>query len=355
MPALPTPPAGQKVLVSGANGFVAIWVVRALLERGYAVRSSVRAAVKGRHLEAVFAQYGDQHEVVVVPDITAPGAFDEAVKGVDAIQHIASPVPVYADGENMITPAVNGTLGMLQSAMKHGDALKRVVVTSSVAAVLHIGPEPQEFDEHDWNEQCLEVLARGDADPSVTTLVKYLASKTLAEKAVWKFWEDNRGRIEWDIVALNPPYVRSQPVMHDIATPSALGASMSEWFTNVAKIGATDEFLASAGGGYIDVRDLADAHALALEKQAAGSKRIIVCAGAFKWQDFLDAANTISPPLKLSTPLPVGVPGAGSASPGAVHMFTYKTDRAAEVLGLKYRSLTDTTRDILTDYEARGW
>lgn len=67
MPSLKAP---AKVLVSGVNGFVAIWVVRALLESGYSVRGTVRSASKGDHLKEIFKGYGDKLELVIVPDIT---------------------------------------------------------------------------------------------------------------------------------------------------------------------------------------------------------------------------------------------------------------------------------------------
>lgn len=91
------PPA--KVLVTGANGFVAAWVVRTLLERGYAVRGTVRSESKGTHLLSLFKDEvkSGRFELAVVPDITAPGAFDEAVKGIDAIEHTASPFHMDAD------------------------------------------------------------------------------------------------------------------------------------------------------------------------------------------------------------------------------------------------------------------
>ena len=97
------------MLVSGANGYLAIWVVQTLLERGYSVRGSVRSGEKGRYLEEYLKPFGEKLEVVVVEDISKvrsacpeeisglnesfwqPGAFDEAVKGVDAIALAASP------------------------------------------------------------------------------------------------------------------------------------------------------------------------------------------------------------------------------------------------------------------------
>ena len=84
-----SPPA--KVLVTGANGYLATWVTEKYLEAGYSVRGTVRSLSKGTFLNDKFVHYGGRFELVVVEDITKDGAFDEAVKGVDAIAHTASP------------------------------------------------------------------------------------------------------------------------------------------------------------------------------------------------------------------------------------------------------------------------
>ena len=80
-----------KVLVTGANGYLAVWVVKKYLEAGYSVRGTVRSLSKSAFLTEKFSDYGDRFELVVVDDITKDGAFDEAVKGVDVIAHTASP------------------------------------------------------------------------------------------------------------------------------------------------------------------------------------------------------------------------------------------------------------------------
>lgn len=97
MPAI-APPA--KILVTGANGFIAIWVVKDLLERGYSVRGTVRSEAKGTHLLKTFKSFVDagKLQLVVVEDITTPGAFNEAVMGVDAIEHTASPFHLRVSG-----------------------------------------------------------------------------------------------------------------------------------------------------------------------------------------------------------------------------------------------------------------
>ena len=80
-----------KVLITGANGYLAVWVVKKYLEAGYSVRGTVRSLSKSAFLTEKFSNYGDRFELVVVEDITKDGAFDEAVKGVDVIAHTASP------------------------------------------------------------------------------------------------------------------------------------------------------------------------------------------------------------------------------------------------------------------------
>src|ERR1700742_94546 len=79
-----------KVLVTGANGYLAVWVVKKFLEAGYSVRGTVRSLAKSSFLKDTFSNYGDRFELVVVEDITKDGAFDDAVRGVDAIAHTAS-------------------------------------------------------------------------------------------------------------------------------------------------------------------------------------------------------------------------------------------------------------------------
>ncbi|KAG2365175.1 hypothetical protein BDR07DRAFT_1399625 [Suillus spraguei] len=354
MPAVQPP---CKVLVSGANGYIAVWVVRTLLEKGYSVRGTTRSEEKAAHLRQMFSSYGDKHEVVVVEDITKEGAFDEAVKGVDAIEHTASPFHMNADDPNeLIVPAVNGTVGILKSALKYGQSVKRIVVTSSGAAILREQPTPRTFSELDWNEQCLEIVKeKGREAPN---MMKYRASKTLAEKAAWEFWNTHKASVGWDLTVLNPPYVFG-PAINDATTPSGLGTSSKFFYDYVAhpsSSGATNEYLASVGSTWIDVRDLAEAHAISLEKEAAGGERIIVSAGLWKWQDFIDAANAISPPPKLATgALPKGNPGAGTEHPSTVHLVYYDTAKAARILGIKYRTIAETAKDTLADYEAKGW
>ncbi|KAK7472052.1 hypothetical protein VKT23_000163 [Stygiomarasmius scandens] len=224
---MPTVPTGSKILVSGANGYIAAWLVRYLLEREYLVRGTVRSEEKAKFLRNLFKGYGDKFEAVIVDDMTAEGAFDDAVKGVDAIEHTASPFHFNIDDpQELIEPAVKGTTRILESAVKHGQGIKRIVITSSGAAILRVEPQPTLFSEENWNEQSpKDIEEQGRSAPAIT---KYRASKALAEKAAWAFYHRHKPQISWDLVVINPPFVFG-PSIQDVPNPSSLGTSAADW------------------------------------------------------------------------------------------------------------------------------
>ncbi|KAJ7230091.1 hypothetical protein GGX14DRAFT_409938 [Mycena pura] len=319
-----------KVLVSGANGYIAA--------EGFSVRGAVRSIDKGAHLRELFAAHGEKFELAVVPDVTQAGAFDEAVKGVDAIEHTASPFHFQADDPaEMLEPAIQGTVGILESARKYGTAVKRVVVTSSCAAVSTVSDQPQFLSEVNWNDQSPREVEQKGRDASGAA--KYRTSKILAERAAWDFVARHGAEIGWDLVVLNPPLVLG-PMIHAVASVDALNTSTRSMYNALTAPGA-----AGGGGCWTDVRDLAHAHVRALQRPLAGGERIIIAAGAFAWQDWLDAVPPASRYQK-------GTPGAGKDH---VHLLRYDTGKSVRVLGMKYRSMADTAAAVVADYEARGW
>jgi len=113
-----------------------------LFEAGYRVRAAVRTVAGFKKIEALkpIAAYTAQLTYVIVPDITVPGAYDDAVKGVKYVIHIASPLDVNlpddVDYENdLFQPAIRGTVGMLESANKVTD-IERIVMTGSVLSII---------------------------------------------------------------------------------------------------------------------------------------------------------------------------------------------------------------------------
>ncbi|KAI0260554.1 D-lactaldehyde dehydrogenase [Gloeopeniophorella convolvens] len=342
MPAVSAP---AKVLITGANGYIAVWVVKSFLDAGYAVRGTVRSASKGEHLKTLFAGKGDL-EVVVVEDITKEGAFDEVVQGVDLVEHTASPFHFKATHpDDLIIPAVKGTVGILESVKKFGSSVKRVVITSSVAAVLRVTTEPATFDESSWNEPAIqEINEKGAASPPWTI---YRASKTLAEKAAWEFYEKSKPSISWDLVVLNPPFVFGPPI-HDVSSLTALNTSMQDLYDAVV-LGKRDDAGLTQSAEWIDVRDLGIAHRLAGEKEAAGGERIIVSSGQYFWQEIVDTANSITP-----APLPNLSKGKPELIKGRPYHVKYVTAKMKSILGLEPRPLSDMIRDTLEDFAQRN-
>ncbi|RDB23611.1 hypothetical protein Hypma_009300 [Hypsizygus marmoreus] len=343
MPALTSKHA--TVLVTGANGFIATWIVGYLLEQGYSVRAAVRIAKKGEHLLRTYASYGDKLKLVEVGDVSVDNAFDEAVKGVDGIIHTASPVGLYADEPSeMIDPAVKGVVGILQSAQKHaGHQLARIVITSSCAAISHFSTVPITLSEADWNDgpvkECEEKGRNAD------NLSKYAASKVLA---AWEFVDKHKSEITWDIAVINPPWVFG-PVKHDVASFETLPPSNQYFYNAVIKGDILGGFpaITTPGHGFVDVRDVAYAHIRALEAPAAGGERIICCAGSFVWQDIIDVANWLSP--KPYHTIAKGEPGE------KFRAITWNTEKQKRILGIKFRTLESIVRETLTQWAGRGY
>ncbi|KAF8342424.1 D-lactaldehyde dehydrogenase [Amanita rubescens] len=352
---MPVVAPGSKILVSGANGFIAVWLVRNLLEQGYSVRGTVRSKEKSAFLVDMFKSYGDKFELVVVEDITKEGAFDEAVKGVDAIQHTASPFHFNVDDpKELIEPAVNGTVGILKSAMKNAyDSVKRITVLSSCVAVMRDSvTDPLVLNENDWNDPSIEAcerLGRNAPPPK-----KYQASKTLAEKAAWTIYRKNEKNVKWDLVVINPPFVFG-PILHPCSSPAELNTSAKAWYNAIVvpnSSGQSNQQLATTGSCYIDVRDLTDALVRSLSVAEAAGERIIVSAGPFHWQDWIDVANSLSPPAVPGKTLAVGNPGAGRMAP---YMLDYDTSKEKRIFGLKYKTMEEISKDMLVDFDRRGW
>ncbi|RPD65288.1 NAD(P)-binding protein [Lentinus tigrinus ALCF2SS1-7] len=336
-----------RVLVTGANGYIAVWIVKSLLDAGFAVRGTVRAESKATYLRKLFQSFGDKFDVVVVPDMTKEDAFAEHVKDVDAIAHTASPFHMNAvDPDEIIGPAVAGTLSVLKAAHVHGAAVQRVVVLSSTAALFRTTTEPVVLDESAWNEQAIaEVKEKGRDAPAVA---KYRASKTLAERAAWDWYEEKKktGAVGWDLVTLNPPFVYG-PILHECARPEELNQSMRDWYHMIVEGKIDNETLVNGGAMYVDVRDIAQAHTLALLKPDAGDNRFIISAGPYKWQEFATAAH------KFSEKLPAGVSSFDPSK--ATHLLQYDNSKGIKILGLKYRSIDEVTKDSLEDFKTRGW
>ncbi|XP_031273714.1 tetraketide alpha-pyrone reductase 1-like isoform X2 [Pistacia vera] len=188
----------KAVCVTGASGYIASWLVKFLLQRGYTVRASVRDPKDTKKTEHLLALDGAKERFrLFKADLKEEGSFDSAVEGCEGVFHTASPFSrnVTDPQEELINPAVKGTLNVLRSCAKV-PSIKRVIVTSSMAAVAFNGKPlaPDVIVDETWF-----------SGPSFCEKSKlwYALSKTLAEEAAWKFAQENG----IDLFAINPELV----------------------------------------------------------------------------------------------------------------------------------------------------
>lgn len=130
--------SSKLAFITGATGFIGSQVVTSALREGYNVRLSVRNAEQIENLKDIFLDNVSKIEFVVVPDISKPQAFDDALDNVEVVFHIASPMPGKGADlhKDYLDPAVRGTLSVLESARKI-PSIKKVVI---MASILSIGP-----------------------------------------------------------------------------------------------------------------------------------------------------------------------------------------------------------------------
>ncbi|KAI0631872.1 NAD-P-binding protein [Trametes polyzona] len=350
MPIL-SPPA--KILVTGANGFVGLWIVRTLLERGYAVRGAVRSEEKARKLaeliETKHPELTSAFESVVMPDITSEKAVESQLEGVQGIIHTATPVTFeLEEPEDYIRPALDGTMGLLRRAAHHPD-IKRVVVTSSIGAVAEtILDETRVYTEDDWNEPSVQTMRR--LGRKASGIVKYDASKVLAEQAAWKFYEENRATLPYDLVVVAPGWILG-PLPDDPASPEALvtPSPILEW-VHLFK-DPPPEKQHPVVFNYVDIRDVTEMHIRALELPEAAGQRFLSISLVCTWQDWFNVAHEENILPGLAKLHPPAVEDKSAIPPHAI----FSNAKAQKLLGITFKTIPETLRDIVADFAGRGW
>jgi dihydroflavonol-4-reductase len=245
----------KPICVTGASGFVAAHVIRELLARGYRVRGTVRSLGVSRKYDFLTSLPGASDRLELkTAELLAEGSYGPAITGCDVVIHTASPyiVNVRDPQRDLVDPAVNGTLNVLRSASSA--AVRRVVLTSSMAAITDEPIEGKVFTEDDWNER-----SSLDRNP-------YYFSKTAAERSAWRFVDTTAPG--FDLIALNPFMILGPSLGPDLNTSNAI---FRDILTGVYP-GILDLVW-----GFVDVRDVATAHVLAMETDRARGRYL--CAG----------------------------------------------------------------------------
>ena len=248
----------EKVLVTGGSGFIALHCIDQLLEKGFMVRTTIRSESRKDEINKAMDKYPnlDQNLEFHICDLLKDEGWEAAVDGCDYVLHVASPfiLEVPSDENVLIKPAVDGTLRVLNACSRAH--VKKVVLTSSVAAVAYGHGVEKTYDESDWSNT--------GEDSGITP---YAKSKTLAEKAAWNFVEELDPDKKFDFTVINPVGVFGPMLTRDIGTSNSLVSRL---------INGELPACPATHMGYVDVRDVAKAHVFSMLNSSTNNKRIIV-------------------------------------------------------------------------------
>lgn len=273
----------DRVLLTGISGFLGGHVALQLLEAGYVVRGSVRDLRKADKVRDTLARAGGDISRLefVALDLMSDEGWAEAMNDVRYVQHVASPfvTSMPADKMELIRPAVEGTTRALEAAFKA--RVERVVLTSSMAAVMYGYPKSrsQPFTADDWTN-----LEGRDVNA-------YVESKTRAERAAWQIAE-RHGRSR-DLAVINPGAILGPLLDEDPGTSAALVQRLLNGSMPAAP---------SFAFVIVDVRDVAALHVAAMTSDRAGGHRYPAGNGTYSLMELGDMLRSEFPDRSRKLP-----------------------------------------------------
>ncbi|XP_047942148.1 phenylacetaldehyde reductase-like [Salvia hispanica] len=314
---------GEVVCITGASGFIGSWIVQLLLRRGYSVRATVKNLgdeTETKHLEAI--EGADSRLRLFQIDLLDYDSIAAAITGAAGVFHVASPCiidQVDDPQRELLDPAIKGTLNVLKAAKNLN--VRRVVVTSSISAMIAGSDTLADVGEDSWV----------DEDYCRQNGLWYPLSKALAEKAAWKFAEENA----LDIVVVNPGMVVG-PVL-----PPALNSSM-QLMVHVLQ---GRDFNKSFFMALVHVKDVALAHLLLYENTSAAGRHLCV-ESLSRYGEFAEQMERTYPEYKLPR-------SSKEKQHGSV-----KSEAALKKLidlGVKYAPMDQIVKDAIESLRSKGY
>ncbi|KAF2738377.1 NAD(P)-binding protein [Polyplosphaeria fusca] len=330
--------AGELVFVTGGTGHVGYRTIVETLKAGYKVRAAVRSLAKGQAiLDAPSVKQlggGENVELVVVPDMLVPGAYGEAIKGATYAIHVASPLSMeYKEGDDMVetlvTPPVTGTLNILEAAKTSG-TIKRIVITSSVVAIMPMRNRDPSAVYDETSRTTFE------PPPYATSLEGYSAGKIMAlnEAEAWI----KRENPPFDLVHIFPCYIEGRDEL--ATTPQAAFRG-----TNGLILGPVhgkdlaDLGVGELGNFSVHIDDVALAHAKALDAKVPGNQGYVLSTEA-DWGQLLEIVAREFPEAVKSGRLPNN--GKAPSYP-----INFRHERSEEVLGFKFQRFEEHVKSVV--------
>jgi len=331
----------KKVLVTGATGFIGLHCIHQLLNQGYAVNGSLRSPKrKDEIIEALKNKNTPIENLnLFVFNLTEDNGWDEGMQGCDYLLHIASPLSVKAyDDDFFVKPAVAGVKRAFKFAKKHN--IKKVVLTSSVAAIIETDEEKEYFDENDWSDiDCREISS-------------YAKSKTMAERAAWDFIKEHQNPFE--LAVINPALVTGPSLTGDLGESNK---AIEMVVTGKMPVAIPMNF------GFVDVRDVATAHILAMQNESSNGERFALSEKDLSYKEIakilrdngFKKAPRISVPIwiakflaNFNKELKITVPFMGKTRSLS------KTSKAKDVLGWDPRPAEESIIDVANQIKEMG-
>ncbi|KAL0910607.1 hypothetical protein M5K25_021606 [Dendrobium thyrsiflorum] len=311
--------------VTGGTGFIASYLVKELLSRGYHVRATVRDPGDEEKVGFLWSMDGAKERLrLMKADLLVEGSFDEALDGADGVFHTAS--PVFTRGnvqESLITPAIKGTVNVLKSCAKFR-SIKRVVLTSSCSAIRYRNDSTlvSPLNEAHWSD--IEYCKRYN--------LWYAYAKTLAEKEAWRLAEEY-GR---DLVVVNPSYVVG-PLLAPHPT------STLQMILSIIK--GDYALYPNTTIGFVHIDDVVSAHMLAMEDSRA-SGRLICSSNVAHWSEIIQMLRAKYPSYPI--------PNKCDEKEGDSNPHSMNTNKV-EDLGLKsFKTITEMFDDCIQSFQKKG-
>lgn len=275
-PSEPVPPRredGGKILVTGGTGFLGSYIIKLLVEKGYAVRAIRRSNKLPSWIPArIFDNTSTGSVEWVEGDILDVVALEDAMEGVDTIIHTAAVVSfTKKERKNMYQVNVDGTSNVVNIALEKN--INRLVHISSVASLGRTAAGGHVNEEKKWEES------------KVNT--HYAKSKYKAEVEVWRGVSEGL-----DAVILNPATILGYGDWH--SSSCALFKNIYDGF----------KWYTSGINGFVDVEDVARAVVLLMESNIT-EQRFIINGDSWsfkKLQDTIADEFGKKRPSQLATP-----------------------------------------------------
>ena len=330
-----------KVLVTGATGFIGLHCIQQLLSKGYEVNGTVRSLDREGEIRDGLSASGTSHaglELFSV-DLNSDEGWDEAMNGCEYVLHVASPISLEDQDEDyFVKPAVAGVKRALSFAKKY--SVKKVVLTSSVAAIFDTMEKKSYYDETDWS------------DPENPAISHYSKSKTLAERAAWEYVE-NEGH-PFELAVINPALVTGPTLTGDLGESNKAVQMVAGGKMPVA---------VPLMFGYVDVRDVAAAHILAMENSASNGERFALAEKDLWYKDVakllrdngFDKAPTIAIPVWLAKILANFSKELKLTLPYLGRLRSVKnTSKAKDILGWNPRPAEESILEVAKQMQEMG-